>query len=162
MFLSFVKLQRVKVSPFLLVRAGHFKGRSEDYSAGGFSGWEIKACGALPHGRIVSSRTVKHLSLTPFLRVHTHEGTFADALLSTFQLCSQPQQLSTFALTLFRYNFKHPDGEIFFKLFAKHSQRPDLSWEKQADRLLWTSGTRLGRSALITCTLHIFTELTLA
>lgn len=22
----------------------------------------------------------------------------------------QPQQLSTFALTLFRYNFKHPDG----------------------------------------------------
>lgn len=54
-----------RCQPFLLVRAGHFKGRSEDYSAGGFSGWEIKACGALPHGRIVSSRTVKHLSSTP-------------------------------------------------------------------------------------------------
>jgi Rab-like protein 2 len=26
----------------------------------------------------------------------------------------QPQQLSTFALTLFRYNFAHPDGEILF------------------------------------------------
>ena len=24
----------------------------------------------------------------------------------------QPQQLSTFALTLFRYNFNHPDGRV--------------------------------------------------
>lgn len=35
----------------------------------------------------------------------------------------QPQQLSTFALTLFRYNFKHPDGrevavDFWVRIFA--------------------------------------------
>ena len=52
----------------------------------------------------------------------------------------QPQQLSTFALTLFRYEFKHPDGRL----------------------VLWTFGTQPGRNASTICTLLTSTRHTRA
>ena len=52
----------------------------------------------------------------------------------------QPQQLSTFALTLFRYNFNHPDGRVVAVDFWDTAGRGTV--QQLAPRRTFTARTR--------------------